>query len=251
MDPGPPVPPDPPDPATPPPAGSRPRGVPPRSGAPSIRRGLAGSSRAARSGFRAFTSLWQILRANPLSLVGFVLVVLVGATAGLVELAPGLLGIHYPLNRAGAGSPRRADHDPPVRDRPDRDRHLFQRDGRSPGRSGDRIFHRTVLAPLRRDPRPDRRVLGHPGHPAGVAVHRHPAHHRRVPLLPEPHPRAGHRRHARPRILPGDPGDHDHLVAVPTSGWSAARSSRSSRSCSSPRRGRRGSATCASCSATF
>lgn len=42
---------------------------------------------------------WRVLRSNPLSLVGFLLVLLLGITAGLVYFAPALIGVHYPLNQ--------------------------------------------------------------------------------------------------------------------------------------------------------
>jgi peptide/nickel transport system permease protein len=49
----------------------------------------------------AALGFWRVLRANPLSLAGFVLVVLIAITAVLVLVAPGAIGVHYPLNNPG------------------------------------------------------------------------------------------------------------------------------------------------------
>jgi len=60
----------------------------------------AGPSRSAivRVG-RPLRLLWRVLRSNPLSLVGFVLVVLIVVATALVYLAPAVIGVHYPLNQ--------------------------------------------------------------------------------------------------------------------------------------------------------
>jgi peptide/nickel transport system permease protein len=44
---------------------------------------------------------WRVLRANPLSLAGFILVVIIGVTAVLVALAPHLLAPYGPLQQSG------------------------------------------------------------------------------------------------------------------------------------------------------
>lgn len=48
---------------------------------------------------RTLALFWRVLRSNPLTLVGFLLVVLIALVTGLVYFAPATIGVHYPLNQ--------------------------------------------------------------------------------------------------------------------------------------------------------
>jgi peptide/nickel transport system permease protein len=62
----------------------------------------APSSARARRGDSALGVFWRVLRANPLSLIGFILVVIIGVTAAVVLLAPSLLVPYGPLQETAA-----------------------------------------------------------------------------------------------------------------------------------------------------
>jgi peptide/nickel transport system permease protein len=61
------------------------------------------ASRGAGIG-RSIALFWRVLRSNPLSLVGFVLVFLIVVATGLVYFAPAAIGVHYPLNQPNSSA---------------------------------------------------------------------------------------------------------------------------------------------------
>ena len=176
-------------------------------------------------------TLWRVLRSNPLTFLGFVLVAFISLVALLIAVTPHLVinfyGFHWNIGGPlfHAIIPYGPQQVTGAYSRGPSWAHPFGTDGNSFD-----IYSNTMLAlPLdlaigfrdrglgaarRGRPRPHRRVLRQAGHGRGRRLAHDHAGHRHLPLDPEPHPRAGH--HAGRRIggAPGRPRHRAHLVAV-------------------------------------